>query len=93
MASLIDRLPLDVWHIVLQYACTDGGRSGAALAHTSSGLHTASAASQARAAHPGGDTPEYGLNARHLLLSFFPEDCESLVRPWRGWNEYGRVGI
>ncbi|KAL7281178.1 hypothetical protein ACG7TL_004486 [Trametes sanguinea] len=28
------------------------------------------------------------LNAHNLLLSFFPEDCESLVRPWRGWSEY-----
>ncbi|KAI0356326.1 hypothetical protein OH77DRAFT_253726 [Trametes cingulata] len=111
MLHPMDRLPLDVWSHILSYACTDGGRTGAALASTSSGIRTASASHRfyslkltslaqigwlllcleliGRAESPRLRTADQGsLNVRHLLLSFFPEDCDSLSRPWREWGEY-----
>ncbi|KAI0371062.1 hypothetical protein BV20DRAFT_993824 [Pilatotrama ljubarskyi] len=111
MLHPMDRLPVDIWDHILSYACTDGGRTGAALAATSSGLRAASAAHRfhslkltslaqigrlllcldriERSQSPHGGTPGHSsLDTRHLLLSFFPEDCESLMRPWRGWGEY-----
>ncbi|KAI0331021.1 hypothetical protein GY45DRAFT_1322948 [Cubamyces sp. BRFM 1775] len=48
--------------------------------HRSSLEHTTTAAKTSRS--------DPGVDVRHMLLSFFPEDCESLVRPWRGWKEY-----
>ncbi|KAI0644623.1 hypothetical protein C8Q79DRAFT_1001904 [Trametes meyenii] len=115
MSHLLDRVPHDVWDDILRYACTDGGRTGAALASTSSSIRGASAArrfyslkltdlaqigrlllcvdrmerAQGRL-RAGAESTEGRLKTHHLLLSFFPEDCESLVRPWRGWSEYSR---
>ncbi|KAI0633637.1 hypothetical protein C8Q77DRAFT_1116050 [Trametes polyzona] len=42
---------------------------------------------RAQAPHAG-VLDQRSVNTRHLLLSFFPDDCASLVRPWRGWSQY-----
>ncbi|KAI0674817.1 hypothetical protein C8Q78DRAFT_1075180 [Trametes maxima] len=114
MSHLLDRIPHDIWDDILRYACTDGGRTGAALASTSYGIREASAArrfyslkltslaeigklllcfdrmERAQGRLRPSASMEDRLKTHHLLLSFFPEDCESLVRPWRGWSEYSR---
>ncbi|KAH9858649.1 hypothetical protein C2E23DRAFT_864520 [Lenzites betulinus] len=105
------KLPIHIWEDIFRYACTDGGRTGAALASTSSHIRATSAAyrfhslkftnlaqigrfllcldriERAQAPHAG-VRDQRSVNTRHLLLSFFPDDCESLVRSWRGWQEY-----
>lgn len=45
MASMspMDTLPLDVWHHIFSFACTDGGRIGARLARTSHVFRVSSA--------------------------------------------------
>ncbi|KAI1781995.1 hypothetical protein LXA43DRAFT_907102 [Ganoderma leucocontextum] len=40
----MDTLPLDVWHHIFSFACTDGGRTGARLARTSRAFRASSAA-------------------------------------------------
>lgn len=111
MLPSMDKLPLDLWDDIFRHACTDGGRTGAALARTSSVLRAASAPyrfyslkftnlaqigrfllcldriERAQAPHAG-VRDQRSVNTRHLLLSFFPDDCESLDRQWRGWSEY-----
>ncbi len=42
--SPMDTLPLDVWHHVFSFSCTDGGRTGARLARTSRAFRASSAA-------------------------------------------------
>ena len=42
-ASPVDTLPIDVWHHIFSFACTDGGRTGARLAHTSHAFRASSA--------------------------------------------------
>ncbi|KAI9068403.1 hypothetical protein FKP32DRAFT_1618942, partial [Trametes sanguinea] len=111
------QLHADIWDVIFGYACTDGGRTGAALALTSSSMRRLSAPYRFHSlkltslAQIGrlllcvdriersqgilcASTADHGhgrvLDAQNLLLSFFPEDCESLVRPWRGWSEYSR---
>ena len=39
----LDRLPYDLWHVIFQYVCTDGGRAGCVLAQTSKSLRALSA--------------------------------------------------
>ncbi|KAI0823704.1 hypothetical protein BC628DRAFT_1382903 [Trametes gibbosa] len=111
MPPSLDKLPIHLWEDIFRYACTDGGRTGAALASTSSCIRATSAAyrfyslkftnlaqigrfllcldriERAQAPHAG-VLDQRSVNTRHLLLSFFPDDCDSLVRSWRGWREY-----
>ncbi|KAM5543108.1 hypothetical protein V8D89_002982 [Ganoderma adspersum] len=42
--SPMDTLPLDVWHHIFSFACTDGGRTGARLSRTSHAFRASSAA-------------------------------------------------
>lgn len=43
-ASPVDTLPLDVWHHIVSFACTDDGRTGARLSRTSHAFRASSAA-------------------------------------------------
>ncbi|KAI0356327.1 hypothetical protein OH77DRAFT_253149 [Trametes cingulata] len=52
----MDRLPYDIWHIIFQLACTDGGKTGCALALTSQACRKLSA-----------DTRFYSVSLRSLL--------------------------
>ena len=40
------RIPYDIWHLIFQLVCTDGGASGCALALTSKSIRALSASTR-----------------------------------------------
>ncbi|OJT10728.1 hypothetical protein TRAPUB_12760 [Trametes pubescens] len=104
--NILDRLPYDLWHIIFQLACTDGGRTGCALALASKACRRASSSARLHSVHIHSlrnvrgflicmerirrSTGEYPP-VHHLLFSFLPETCDAPVRAWRtNWTDYAR---
>ncbi|KAH9858650.1 hypothetical protein C2E23DRAFT_864521 [Lenzites betulinus] len=105
-SDLFSRLPYDVWYIILQLACTDGGKTGCALALTSKTCRRTAAATRFFS------VSLYSLRqvqnflvclkrnslfagedapVHHLFLSFLPETCDAPIRAWRTkWTDYPR---
>ncbi|KAI0823703.1 hypothetical protein BC628DRAFT_1420720 [Trametes gibbosa] len=105
-SDVFDRLPYDVWYIIFQFVCTDGGKAGCALALTSKACRRASSSTRFFSVslysvrHVRNfliclkrTTLFSGKEApvHHLFLSFLPETCDAPVRAWRTkWTDYPR---
>ncbi|KAL1942737.1 hypothetical protein VTO73DRAFT_4977 [Trametes versicolor] len=104
--DILDRLPYDLWHIIFQLACNDGGRMGCALALTSKACRRASASARLHSVRLL--SLRHVRNfliclerirratgedppVRHLLFSLLPDTCDAPVRVWRtNWTDYAR---
>ncbi|EIW63152.1 uncharacterized protein TRAVEDRAFT_43459 [Trametes versicolor FP-101664 SS1] len=104
--DMLDRLPYDIWHIIFQLACTDGGRTGCALALTSKACRRASSSARLNSVrlHSLRHVRNFLIclerirrstgedpPVRHLLFFLFPETCDAPVRALRAhWTDYAR---
>ncbi|KAI0768683.1 hypothetical protein BD413DRAFT_493675 [Trametes elegans] len=101
----MERLPYDIWFIIFELACTDGGRTGCALAQTSKAFRKASAhARLLSVALRSVLQVQHFLvcvermrrssgpapSIRHLLLSFLPHTSDAPLRALSRCPDFAR---
>ncbi|KAJ8497140.1 hypothetical protein ONZ51_g681 [Trametes cubensis] len=100
----MERLPYDIWHIIFQQACTDGGYTGCALASTSKSVRSISAAARLHSVNLHSlrqvqlflvclERSHHPAGAEtppvhHLFLSFVPQTCDAPLRKFRKTTHY-----
>ncbi|KAH9895063.1 hypothetical protein C8Q73DRAFT_485454 [Cubamyces lactineus] len=102
----MERLSYDIWHIIFQLACTDGGYTGCALASTSKSVRSTSAAARLHSVSLRSllqvrhflvclerirrSTGGETPPVHHLFLSFLPQTCDAPLRKFRKTTDYAR---
>ncbi|KAI0633638.1 hypothetical protein C8Q77DRAFT_1157821 [Trametes polyzona] len=103
---MLERLPFDVWHIIFQLACTDGGLTGCALALASQACRRISPPTRLYSVslHSVRQVRNFLIclericrhegedpPVQHLLLTFLPGACDAPTRVREtDWMQYPR---